>query len=275
MDGLLDRTIPYTSIRLGDVAWALAVLVAGYVAARIAAAVLSRSLERLGVPPLVSGVIVRLVKVILYLAVALTSLSALGISTGAAAISVSAALGLILGFGLQDTLNNLAAGVWIAVTRPFKKGDFVEVAGYKGVVEDVGIMSTLLRLPGGEAALIPNRRVWGSPIVNYTRNPVRRFSFTVGVAYGTDLDLAVRTALEALKSLPLVLDDPAPQVLVKELGDSSINLEVRGWARKEDFLAARAEAIKAVYRAFAERGIEIPFPQLDVHIKNGRPEGRV
>ena len=263
----LSWRIPYTSITLGDLAWGLLVLAVGLLLARVAGRLLRRSLERLGVPPLVAGVLSRLVTVLLYLAAALTSLSALGVSTGAAALSISAVIGLILGFGLQDTVNNLAAGVWIAVTRPFRKGDFVEVAGYKGTVEDVGILATLLRLPGGEAALIPNKNVWGRPIVNYTRNPVRRFSFEVGVAYGTSLDKAVRTALEALKSVDKVLDEPAPQVIVKQLGDSSIVLEVRGWARKEDLLAARAEVIKAVYEAYGREGIEIPFPQLDVHLR--------
>ena len=264
---ILDYTIPYTSIRLGDLAWAAIVVVVGYVVARASVRVLRRSLERLGAPPLVAGIIARLVEVVLYLAVALSAISALGISTGAVAISVSAVIGLILGFGLQDTMNNLAAGIWITVTRAFSKGDFVRVAGYSGTVEDVGVLSTRLRLPGGEVALIPNRSVWGQPIVNYSVAEKRRFDFTVGVAYGTDLDRAVRIALDTLRGIPEILDDPAPQVLIQELGDSAINLQIRAWAKKENFLAAKNEAIKRVYEAFNREGIEIPFPQLDVHLK--------
>ncbi|MCE4627886.1 MAG: mechanosensitive ion channel family protein [Desulfurococcales archaeon] len=266
---MLGKTIPYTSITIGDLIWALTIFIVGVFLVKITVSALRRSLERLGAPPLVAGIIARLTQVILLLAVALASVSALGISTGSVVISISAVIGLILGFGLQDTMNNLAAGIWLTVIRAFHKGDFVQVSGYKGTVEDVGVLSTKLRLPGGEIAFIPNRSVWGSPIVNYSIAETRRFDFTVGVAYGTDLDKAVRVALEALKSTPGVLQDPAPQVLVWELGDSAINLQVRAWARKEDLLSAKTSAIQRIYEEFEKEGIEIPFPQIDVHIKNG------
>ncbi|MCE4625393.1 MAG: mechanosensitive ion channel family protein [Desulfurococcales archaeon] len=264
---ILGYRIPYTSITIANLIYAAVVLVVGYIIIRMALKVLRRSLERLGLPPLVAGILTRLTAVFLYLALLLSAVRALGISTGAVTLSLGAAVGLILGFGLQDTMNNLAAGLWITVVRAFKKGDFVKVAGYMGTIEDVGVLSTKLRLPGGEVALIPNRNVWGSPIVNYSAADVRRFNFTVGVAYGTDLDRAVRVALEAVKSVPEVLDDPAPQIIIQELADSSINLEVRGWAKKEDLLTAKTKTIKAVYDAFNREGIEIPFPQLDVHLR--------
>jgi len=271
--GVLEKTIPYTSIAIGDLIWALVVLAIGVVIVRVTVSLLRKSLERLGAPPLVAGIIARLTQVLLLLAAVLASLSALGISTGAVAISISAVIGLILGFGLQDTMNNLAAGIWLTVIRAFRKGDFVQVSGYKGTVEDVGVLSTRLRLPGGEIAFIPNRSVWGSPIINYSIADTRRFDFTVGVAYGTDLDRAVRVALEALKSTPGVLQEPAPQVLVWELGDSAISLQIRAWARKEDLLKAKTGAIQRIYEEFGREGIEIPFPQLDVHIKNSGKRG--
>ncbi|NOZ30624.1 MAG: mechanosensitive ion channel family protein, partial [Crenarchaeota archaeon] len=111
----------------------------------------------------------------------------------------------------------------------------------------------------------------GQPIVNYSAADKRRFEFTVGVAYGTDLDKAIKVALNALKEIPEILSDPAPQVLVWELADSSINLQIRAWAEKENFLTARVKAIRKVYEAFSEAGIEIPFPQLEVTLKKREP----
>ncbi len=269
LSSILSTQIPYTSISIGDVLWALIVLTIGFVIIKIFLRVFRRGLETIGLPPLAAGVLTRLVSVILYIALALATASAMGIKTGFVTLSLSAVLGLILGFGLQDTFSNLAAGVWLAVLRPFSKGDFVKIAGYSGSIVDIGIMSTVLKLPGGEIAMIPNKSVWGSPIVNYTREPVRRFNFTVGVAYGTDLDKAIRVGLSALKSIPEVLEDPAPQAIITELADSSINIELRGYAKKEDLLMAKHKAIKAVYEAYNAEGIEIPFPQIDVHLRKG------
>ncbi len=227
-----------------------------------------RSLERLGLPELAARVLTRLVSIMLYFALVLAVAESLGFGTGSVVLGVSAVIGLILGFGMQDTIANLAAGVWIAAARPFDKGDVVEVAGFTGKVEEVGILSTLMSKPDGEIVYIPNRQVWGSPVVNYTRRPIRRINVTIGVAYGTDLDKAVKVAIETIKSIDGVLDDPEPQVVVTELADSSINLSVRAWAKKEDYWRVREEALKRIYNAFNREGIEIPYPQLDVHIRD-------
>ncbi|MCE4609418.1 MAG: mechanosensitive ion channel family protein [Desulfurococcales archaeon] len=264
---ILSNTIPGTSITIGGLLWALVILVVGYIIVVSFLAIFKRSLSRLGLPPLVAGVLTRLVSVILYLALVLAAASAAGFNTGSVVLGLSAVIGLILGFGLQDTINNLAAGVWIAVTRPFDKGDLVEVGGYLGTIKDVGILSTVIVRPNNEVVLLPNKSVWGSPIVNYTRNPTRRITLDVGVAYGTDLDKAVKIALEAVKNVDGVLEDPAPQVVITELADSSVNLQVRVWVKKEDYGQVKPEIIKAVYNAFNAAGIEIPYPQLDVHIR--------
>ncbi len=265
---ILSNTIPGTSITVGGLIWALIVLIVGYIVVVSFLAIFKRSLSKIGLPPLVAGVLTRLVSVILYLALVLAAASAAGFNTGSVVLGLSAVIGLILGFGLQDTINNLAAGVWIAVTRPFDKGDLVEVGGYLGTIKDVGILSTIIIRPNNEVVLLPNKSVWGSPIVNYTRNPTRRITLDVGVAYGTDLDKAVKIALEAVKNIDGVLEDPAPQVVITELADSSVNLQVRVWVKKEDYGRVKPEIIKAIYNAFNEAGIEIPYPQLDVHIRD-------
>ncbi len=268
MQGLLSTQIPFTPFTVQQVLWSAITLIIGFIVSAWAAGVFKRSLLKTGAPELVADVFAKLLKTLLYVAVVLLAVRALGIGTGSVVVGLSAVIGLILGFGLQDTMNNLAAGVWIAVTRPFNKGDYVEVAGYSGSVTEVGILSTVLTRPDNEVVLIPNRSVWGQPIVNYTRNPIRRVNLQVGVSYGTDLGRAVRTALEVVKSVPGVLENPAPQVVVAELGDSSVNLAVRAWARKEDYWAVREKIIRGIYERFMEEGIEIPYPQLDVHIRD-------
>ncbi|MEB3825206.1 MAG: mechanosensitive ion channel family protein [Desulfurococcales archaeon] len=267
MTNLLSRTIPLTSIKVESLLWAIVIAVVGYVIIKTVIQVLRSSLTRIGVPELAAGVLARLVEVLLYAALVLAVAATLGYNTGSLVLGLSAIIGLVLGFGLQDTINNLAAGVWLAASRAFSKGDVVEVAGYKGVVEDVGILSTVLKTPENNVIMVPNKSVWGSAIVNYTKMPVKRISVDVGVAYGTDLDKAVKTALDVIRSIEGVLSDPEPQVIVTELADSSVNLQLRAWARREDYWAVREAIIKAVYRRFNEEGIEIPFPQLDVHVR--------
>jgi len=265
---IMELHVPFTPFTLGQVVWSLIILALGVLVSNWLARMFRGSLLRAGLPELIADVFSKLFKALLYVSVVLLAVRALGVGTGSVVVGLSAVIGLVLGFGMQDTMNNLAAGVWIAVTRPFDKGDYVEVAGYSGTVSEVGILSTVLVRPDNEVVLIPNRSVWGKPIVNYTRNPTRRVNIQVGVAYGTDLDRAVRTALDIVRGTPGVLMDPQPQVVIAGLGDSSVNLAIRAWARKEDYWAVRERIIRGVYERFAAEGIEIPYPQLDVHIRD-------
>ncbi len=268
MSGILTWTIPLTSITIGNLVWAIVIAVVGYIIIKLFEQVFRKSLIRIGAPELVAGVLTRLTVVLLYVVLILAVAAALGFSTGSVVVGLSAIIGLILGFGLQDTMNNLAAGVWIAVSRAFSKGDLVSVSGYTGIVDDVGILSTVLKQPDNTVVTIPNRNVWGSPIVNYTKMPIRRVTLNVGVAYGTDLDKAVKIALETVSSIDGVLNDPPAQVIVSELADSSVNLQVRAWVKKEDFGRVKESIMKAIYNKFGDEGIEIPFPQLDVHVRD-------
>ena len=268
LSSILTWTIPLTSITIGNLVWAIVIAIVGYIIIKSFEQVFRKSLIRIGAPELVAGVLTRLTVVLLYVVLILAVAAALGFNTGSVVVGLSAIIGLILGFGLQDTMNNLAAGVWIAVSRAFSKGDLVSVSGYTGIVDDVGILSTVLKQPDNTVITIPNRNVWGSPIVNYTKMPIRRVTLNVGVAYGTDLDKAVKITLETVSSVDGVLSDPPAQVVVSELADSSVNLQVRAWVKKEDFASVKESIIKAIYKKLSEEGIEIPFPQLDVHVRD-------
>jgi len=266
--GLFTTPLPLVGFSLYQLVVFIAALVAGIIVVRIIVNIVKKSLEKTRTPPLVMGLLTSIFKTIGYIVVVLSVLPIIGIDTSTVGLGLSAIIGLILGFGLQDTWANMGAGVWLAVIRPFDKGDYVEVAGHSGIVQGIGVMSTTLKTFDNVVITIPNKNIWGSPIVNYTREPIRRITLNIGVAYGTDLNKALNVALETVKKHPKVLEDPAPAVVVTELADSSINLQVRAWTKKEDFGATKVDLIKMLYEEFSKAGIEIPFPQLDVHIRD-------
>ncbi|WP_048147886.1 mechanosensitive ion channel family protein [Palaeococcus ferrophilus] len=263
----LDATLPYVNITPVQVITALVVLAVGWITVKIVVGAFKRGLKKTKLPELVVEFLGRFLSALLYVAVILLAVRALGMAVGSVVLGLSAVIGLVLGFGMQDTLTNLAAGVWIAALRPFDKGEVISVSGQTGMVEAVGVMSTSLITPDNVLIMIPNRLVWGSPIINYTRMPVRRVDVDIGVAYGTDLDRAVKIAMDVMKNHPLVLDDPAPSVAITALADSSINLQLRPWAKTPDYWTVKGEITKAIYDAYNREGIEIPFPQMDVHVR--------
>ncbi|ASJ02900.1 mechanosensitive ion channel protein MscS [Thermococcus profundus] len=263
----LDKPLPYVGMKPVQVITAIVILIVGYIVAKIVVASFKRGLKKTKLPELVVEFLGRFLSALLYVAVILLAVRALGIAVGSVVLGLSAVIGLILGFGMQDTLTNLAAGVWIAALRPIDIGEVVEVAGKTGKVNSVGIMSTELLTPDNVLITVPNKLVWGSVITNYTRMPIRRVDVDVGVAYGTDLNRAIKIAVELMKNHPKVLDDPEPGVVITALADSSINLQLRAWTKTEDYWAVKGDLTKGIYESYMKEGIEIPFPQMDVHVK--------
>lgn len=262
-----NEPLSYLRITPFQLISALIILIVGYVVAKIFLGIFKRGLRKTKLPPLVIEFLGRFLAVLLYVTVIIVALGAVGVSVSSLILGLSAVIGLILGFGLQDTLTNLAAGVWIAALRPIDVDEVVEVGGKTGKVKAVGIMSTELLTPDNKLITIPNKLVWGSMITNYTRMPTRRVDVDVGVAYGTDLDRAIKLAIDLMKNHPKVLDDPEPGVVITALADSSINLQLRAWAKTEDYWAVKGDLTKGIYELYTREGIEIPFPQLDVHLK--------
>jgi small conductance mechanosensitive channel len=182
---------------------------------------------------------------------------------GVATTSIVAVIGagaLAIGLALQGTLSNVAAGVMLILFRPYRLGDFVELAGRSGTVEDVNLFTTELTTPQNQRIILPNGLAWGAPMVNYTAHPRRRVDLEFTVAYDTDLDAAIEVLRAVLKAEERVLDDPAPQVNVTKLGDFAITLLVRAWGTSRDYLEIRYALIKAGKEALDAHGIEIPFP---------------
>lgn len=173
--------------------------------------------------------------------------------------------GFILGFAFQESLGNLASGLMIAINEPFKIGDYVIVAGNEGTVTKVDMMATVLATADNKKVVIPNKSAWGAPIVNFSALGKRRIDLQVAIGYATDLDKALKIAIEALRAVPGVLADPEPCVSVDALSDGRVTLNVRPWSDCADYWTIYDASYRAVKAAFEKNGISIPLPSVAVH----------
>ncbi len=181
-------------------------------------------------------------------------------------LAVLGAAGLAIGLALKDSLSNIASGVMLIMLRPFKAGDAVRVAGVEGVVEQVRIFTSTLRTYQNETIVLPNSEITKSAIINLTHKPVRRIDIAVGIGYEDRIDQAREVLLALADAHPMVLKSPETQVVVTDLGESSVNLSLRAWAKTGDVVKTRSDLIEATHREFAKAGISIPYPQRDLHV---------
>ncbi len=265
----LEEKLPYIGISLWNIILAFLVLIVGIIVVRIAATLLKKWMIRAKLSEILAEFITRVLRLILYVFVIGTALAFLGVEIGAALVSISVVLGFVLGFAMGDTLSNIASGFMIAVTKPFKKGDYVTANGESGSVENVGISITELRTVDNKLVIVPNKSVWGSNITNFTKYDTRRVDMTMGVGYNDDLDKVIKTTLDVLKADKRVLKDPAPQVAVSEFADSSVNLVVRPWVKTSDYWGFFFDFKKAIKQRYDKEKINIPYPQMDVHLDKG------
>ncbi len=263
----LNQPLPYLGLTPMQIIWALVVLIIGITIVKIVLYIFKKSLKKAKLPPILVEFLARFMSAMLYIFVILAFAGTLGFNVDSVVLGLSAVIGLILAFGLQDSFMNMAAGFWIASIRPFNKDDVISTQGMTGKVSAVGIMSTEMLTPDNTFITIPNKMVWGSPIVNYTKMSTRRVDVNVGVAYGTDVDKAVRIAMNVMREDKRVLKEPAPSVAITELADSSVNLQLRAWTKTDYYWDVKGSITQKIYEAYAKEGIEVPFPQLDVHLK--------
>jgi small conductance mechanosensitive channel len=211
--------------------------------------------------------IANLARMLLMLFVIIAAINALGVQT-ASLIALIGAAGLAVGLALQGSLSNFAAGVLIVLFRPYKVGDWIEGGGVSGSVEEVQILTTVLKTGDNKRVIIPNSQIMGSTITNYSANETRRVDLVVGVSYSDDLD-KVRKELEALVAADdRILKDPAVTIAVSELADSSVNFVLRPWVNTADYWGVYFGLTEAIKKRFDEVGISIPFPQQDVYLHN-------
>lgn len=211
------------------------------------------------------GFVTSITKTILLLFVVIAALNQLGIDT-TSLIALLGAAGLAVGLALQNSLQNFAAGVMLIVFRPFKAGDFVELAGVAGVVENIGIFSSVLRTGDNRELIIPNGVIYGGIITNYSTRSTRRIDMVFGVDYSDDL----KKAKEILRGIVLaddrVLSEPEPVIAVSELADFSVNFIVRPWVKNADYWPVLWDVTEKVKLEFDAQGLSIPYPQMDIHI---------
>lgn len=247
---------------------AVVILVVGWLAAKIVRRAVERLLEKAKVEETLARFVAGLVHIALLTFIIIAALGKAGVPV-TSFIAVIGAAGLAIGLALQGSLANFAAGVLLILFKPIKAGDFVEAGGATGVVEEVGIFVTQIRTPDNKTIIVPNAKVTGDNITNYSAKPTRRVDLVIGVAYDADLKRTREVIAAVLEADERVLDDPAPQIAVSELADSSVNFVVRPWVNAADYWSVRFDLIEKIKLALDKNDITIPFPQHDIHIKDG------
>ena len=244
---------------------ALVIFVIGKWIARAISNLIKKLMTKNNMDEALVGFIGSLVYWALLIMVVIAALGKLGIQTGSF-IAIVGAAGLAVGLALQGSLSNFAAGVLILIFRPFKIGDFVEVAGEAGVVKKIQIFTTELSTGDNKQVIIPNSGVTGGNITNYSTHDTRRVDLTMGIGYEDDIDKARNAILDEINKEERILKDPAPTVAVIELADSSVNFVVRPWVNAADYWGVYFDLTEAMKKRFDAEGISIPFPQQDVHM---------
>ena len=227
-----------------------------------------RMMEKGGADPIIIGFVGSIVYIALLAFVVVAALGQLGIQT-TSFIAILGAAGLAIGLALQGSLANFAAGFLMIIFRPFKVGDFVEAAGVAGVVKDMQIFTTTMKTGDNKTIIIPNAKLSGDNIINYSAEENRRVDMTVGVAYDADLSKVRDVLNDIISKDDRILSDPPPLVVVGELADSSVNFIVRLWTKSENYWGVNFDTNESIKNRFDEAGIGIPFPQRDIHIVSG------
>jgi small conductance mechanosensitive channel len=246
-------------------AGALAVLIVGRFACGVARKAVRRGMEGRGVDASLVPFISNLVYFILLAAVVIAVLGLFGIET-TSLVAVLGTAGLAIGLALQGTLANFSSGVMLLLFRPFRVGDYVEVAGAAGTVGEIGVFSTTLNTPDNVRIIVPNSGIFGATIKNFSANDTRRNDIALGISYDDDIANAIAVVNAVLSKDSRVLSDPEPTVAVSELSESSVNLVVRPWCRKEDYWSLRFDLIRRFKEDLEQSGCSIPYPQHDVHL---------
>lgn len=210
-----------------------------------------------------------LVKVVLTLMVVLAVVQTLGVNTSSF-LALFASAGLAIGMALSGTLQNFAGGVVLLILRPYKVGDYIEAQGQSGTVDDIGLFQTRIKTTDNRTVYVPNNSIATSIVDNYSQSETRRVSWELSISYGDDVDVARREILAMLESDKRVLTDIAPVVYVKTLNSSSVDLTIRAWTANADYWSLYFDMNERMYKELPAKGINFPFPQMDVNIKNNK-----
>jgi small conductance mechanosensitive channel len=271
MQEILDTTRNWLMLYGLQVIGAIAILVIGMIAAKALNRVFMRVLRKAKVDETLVSFGGNAMKFLLMAFVIIAALNQVGFQTSSLIAVLGGAM-LAVGLALQGQLSSLAAGIMILISRPFKLGDMVELAGgVMGTVEAITILNTRLKGFDGTVIVIPNQKVYSDKIVNYFTTPTRRVELILGIDYSDEVPKAKEIVLGLMGEDSRILSSPEPGIWMTELADSSVNLTARAWVDNADFWAVRCDLMEKVKAAFDDAGLSIPFPQQDVHLKNEAP----
>ncbi|MBQ9337397.1 MAG: mechanosensitive ion channel family protein [Lentisphaeria bacterium] len=218
----------------------------------------------------VGNIFYSIARTFLWLFTCLIILDLFGFNT-ASLLTVLGAAGLAVGLAMKDSLSNIAAGLMLLLLRPYKVGDYIDCGSVSGTIKEMGLFTTTLSTPDGIFIAAPNSTIFGSPVKNYSRNSTRRVDITVGISYGDSLPEGIRTLQALMEKNELILKDPAPQVLVADLADSSVNLTLRFWTASGNYWTAYWQIKEELKGALESAGLNIPFPQRVITFANAIP----
>ena len=216
--------------------------------------------------PTVAHFLANFVNVVLYIILVVTVIAIMGVPM-ASVVAAIASAGVAIGLALQGALSNFAGGIMILLFHPFRVGDYIEVGGFSGTVDDIDVFYTFLKTPDNKNVTVPNGSIMSNSVVNYSVNGTRRVDLTIGVAYGSDIDRVKAILLEEGSQHELVLKDPEPFCRLTTQGDSALTFTLRLWTETANYWQVNFDVLEAVHKRLEAEGIEIPFPQVDVHMK--------
>ena len=265
MDKMKEQVVALVTTYGLKVIAALAILFIGMWVAKSIRAIISRIMLKRSMDPIITSFVTNLCYVALMTFICIAALGQLGIATSSF-VAVIGAAGLAIGLALQGSLSNFAAGFLLIIFRPFKKGDYVEAGGTAGVVDTINVFTTVLKTPDNKLVIVPNSKITGDNIVNYSALDTRRLDLTFGVSYTDDLDKVRSVIKQVADADARILKDPPVMIVVSELADSSVNFILRVWVKTSDYWGVKFDATEKVKKAFDASDISIPFPQRDVHL---------
>lgn len=265
MDTILTQLEFYASQYGLNLIFAIIILIVGLWLAKLLTRSLLNTLQKRNVDPTLSKFVTALTRIALITFVILAAINRVGIQT-TSFVAVLGAAAFAVGFALQGSLSNFASGVMLIIFRPIKVGDFIEGSGKMGTVEEVGIFVTILTTPDNKVIYIPNSKLMSDSIVNFSVKENRRVDMVFGISYGDDIDKAKNAINQIISNDTRILKDPAPQIVVSALADSSVNFNVRPWVKSSDYWDVYFDTTEAIKKKFDEENISIPFPQRDVHV---------
>jgi len=260
----IEKAIDWVWNMLPNLILAIILLVVGWWIVKVINRLVRRFFERKDYDPTLESFLQSFISIGLKVLLFVLVVTQLGVKTSSL-IALLGAAGLAIGLALQGSLSNFAGGVLILLFKPFKVGDWISAQGVDGAVKEITIFNTKLTTFGNQIAIIPNGQLSNGNVVNYNAEPIRRENYIVGISYGSNIKTAKDILLEICEADDRILKDPAPEVYVDSLADSSVNLTLRFWAPNEVFWPARFNVIESSKLRFDEAGIEIPFPQRVVH----------